>query len=108
VRDLDLLIQPALRLLRAAVPGDRQLAAVDLDRAAVDLDSGQVDGHDRGRRLPRVIDVDARAEAPRRGQPAALEDVAEQLVDLAPHAFEVGEQITFPSHVLEATDGDAA
>ena len=46
-----------------------------------------------------VVDVDrGRERAAARRPPAAAEDVAEQLVHLAPHALEVGEQVAVRRH----------
>ena len=55
---------------------------------------GEVGAHDRARRVAGVVDVDGgrEAAAPARRE-AAIEDVAEQLVHLAPHPLEVGEQV---------------
>jgi hypothetical protein len=47
--------------------------------------------HDRARRVADVEDVDGRREGP--APAAGVEDVAEQLVDLTPHAVEVREEV---------------
>jgi hypothetical protein len=81
--------------------GEDQLAAADLEVDVAGVDAGQVGAHDRARRVPDVVDVDRRREAAAApGRQPAVEDVAEQLVHLAPHALEVGEQIAF-RHKLE-------
>src|SRR5256885_1790627 len=51
VLDLDLLIEPALRVLRAALALDDQLAAADLERHAVEIHAGDVRLDDRPRGL---------------------------------------------------------
>jgi hypothetical protein len=71
---------------------------VDLERDGLRLHTGEVGHHDRARRLAGVVDVDARAEAARRCKAAALEHIAEQLVDLAAHALEVGKQVALSGH----------
>ena len=91
--DLDLLVEPALGLLRAALAGDQELAPADLEADLVDLHPGDVGLDDRPRRVARVVDVHARAEPAARAERRAADDVAEQLVHLAPHALEVGEEV---------------
>ena len=98
VLDLDLLVEPAGRLGRAALAGDQQLAAADLERHVGDVDPGEVGLDHRARRVVGVEDVDRGREAAAAQAGLALEDVAEQLVDLAPHALEVGEQVTGRAH----------
>ena len=97
VLDLDLLEQPALGLLGAPLARDQQLAPADLQRHVLDQHAGEVGLHHRPRRVVRVVDVHARRE-PAPAEPGALEHVAEQLVDLAPHALEVGEQVPLGVH----------
>src|SRR3954451_10199872 len=98
VRDLDLLVEPAARLLRTPLAGDDELAALDLERHLVDVHAGKLGLDDRARRLAAVVHVYLGREGATGTEAAALEDVAEQLVDLTPHAFEVGEQISFRWH----------
>ena len=64
---------------------------------------GELGVHDRARRIALVEDVDRgrEAAAPARREPGAVEDVAEQLVHLAAHALEVGEQVPLGRHGLE-------
>ena len=69
VLDLDLLVEPALGLLGAALAGDQQLAPADLERHVVDVHAGEVGLDDRARRVVRVEDVDATARSPRPRNP---------------------------------------
>src|SRR4051794_19733868 len=98
MRDLDLLVEAALALLRLALAGDHDLAAADLDAHVVQVDAGEVRLHDRARRLAAVVDVDVRREGAPRREPGALEHVAEELVDVAAHSLEVGEEIALRGH----------
>ena len=84
----------------APLARDHELAAADLERHVGRVDRGEIDLDDRARRVVRVVDVDARREAAA-AQPAALEGLAEQLVHLAPHALEVGEQVALRGHRFE-------
>ena len=99
VLDLELLVDALLAALGLAVAGQHQLAPADLELDLRRVDAGQVGPHHRPRRVGRVVDVDGgrEAAAPRGGEPA-VEDVAEQLVHLAPHALEVREQIPLVGH----------
>src|SRR5918998_4177679 len=92
--DLELLVDATLGVGLATVAGERQLAALDLQAEVAGVDPGELGVDDRARRIVRVEDVDRRGEAgaPRR-QADAAEDISEQLVHLAPHALEVGEQV---------------
>jgi hypothetical protein len=56
-----------------------------------------LDDH-RRRRVAHVGDVDVRDEAGLADQRGAAEDVPEQLVDLAAHPLEVGEQVLLRGH----------
>ena len=93
--DLELLVDAALGVGRAAVAGETSsrpsISSVDL----VGVDAGQLGLHDRARRVALVEDVDGgrEAAAPAGARPRAVEDVAEQLVHLAPHPLEVREQV---------------
>ena len=49
--DLELLVDAALGLGRAAVAGDDQLAALDLEADLVGVDPGQLGVDDRARRV---------------------------------------------------------
>jgi uncharacterized protein (DUF427 family) len=93
VLDLELLVDAALGLRRAAVAGDDELAAADLEPTS----SGSMPARSAGRPRAagrRVVDVDrGREAAARRGARPRVEDVAEQLVHLAAHALEVGEEV---------------
>ena len=82
------------------MPGEDELAALDLQRQLVGIDAGQLGLHYGARRIALVPDVDGgrEAAAPPRRQPGAVEDVAEDLVHLAAHALEVGEQIALSRH----------
>ena len=74
--------------------GEDQLAAADLELDSAGVDAGEVGAHDRPRRVADVVDVDGGREAAAAARrEAAVEDVAEQLVHLAPHALEVGEEV---------------
>ena len=101
VLDLDLLVEPAGGLVRPPLAGDHELAPADLEPDLVDVHPGELRLHDGARRVVDVEDVHARLEAPPRRQAGALEDVAEQLVDLAPHALEVREQVALWAHGRE-------
>src|SRR5829696_1667991 len=81
-----------------ALAGDEQLAAADLEGDVGDVHPRQVSLHDRARRVVGVEDVHGRGEAASPQAGLALEDVAEELVDLAPHALEVREQIALLAH----------
>ena len=100
--DLELLVDAALGVGRPAVAGEHELAAVDLQRELVGVDAGQLGLDDRARRIALVEDVDRRGEAAAlaRSQAGAVEDVAEELVHLAAHALEVGEQVPLGRHGL--------
>ena len=94
--NLHLLVDAALGLLHRPFADDRQLAPADLDPDRVELDPGEVDLDHRPLRIAAVVDVDvgreAGAAAAHVGGPApgvATED----LIDLAPHAGKVGEDI---------------
>ena len=65
--DLDLLVDLAGGLRRAAPPGEEQPASLDLERDLVDVDAGELGGHDRPGRVRRVGDVDGRPLAGRPG-----------------------------------------
>ena len=95
VLDLDLLVDAALGVARPALAADDERAPPHLQADVVDVDPGEIGLDDRLRGLAAVVDVDARAEPGplARGEPGARPDVAEQLVDLAAHALEVGEQV---------------
>jgi hypothetical protein len=84
------------------VAGEHELAAVDLQRELVGIDPGQLGLHDRARRIALVEDVDRGREAAAlaRSQAGAVEDVSEELVHLAAHALEVGEQVPLGRHGL--------
>jgi len=96
VLDLELLVHAALAVLGAAVPRDRQLTTLDLQGQLVRIDARQLGAHDDPGWIVGVVHVDRRREpgAPAR-QARAFEHVAEELVHLAPHALEVGEQVAF-------------
>jgi hypothetical protein len=96
VLDLELLVEALLVLGGSPVAGEDQLAAADLEVDVVGVDAREVGAHDRPRGVADVVDVDGGGEAAAapRGEPA-VEDAAEQLVHLPPHALEVGEEITF-------------
>src|SRR5689334_4681692 len=96
--DLDLLVETALRLLSGALAADQELAAADLEADLVDVDARQIDVDHRLRRVAAVVDVHARGEPTPRHESAALEHVAEQLVDLAAHALEVREGVIAERH----------
>ena len=101
VLDLDLLVEAALGLLGPALAGDHQLAAADLERRRPRSSTPARSAlTHRARRVVRVVDVDARRE-PAPAEAGALEDVAEQLVDLAPHALEVREQVALAGHAAK-------
>jgi len=93
VLDLDLLVEAPGRLRGPALAGDQQLAPADLEPDVLDVDAGQVGLDDRARRVVHVEDVHRRREAAAAETGRALEDVAEELVDLPAHALEVREQI---------------
>ena len=80
--------------------GDDELAALDLQLDLVGVDAGELGVDDRARRVALVEDVDGRREAAAaaRREARAVEDVAEQLVHLAPHPLEVGEEVALRSH----------
>ena len=61
------------------------------------MHAGEVGPDHRPRRIVLVVHVHAGREAAA-ANAGALEHVAEQLVDLAPHALEVGEQVTLGGH----------
>jgi hypothetical protein len=84
------------------VAGEDELAAVDLERQLVGIDAGELGLDDRARGIAFVEDIDRGREAAAlaRSEPGAVEDVAEQLVHLATHALEVGEQIALGRHGL--------
>ena len=72
----------------------------DLELEVVRVDPRQLGGDDGAWGVGRVGDVDARGEAGAAGAAERpLEDVAEQLVHLAAHALEVGEEVS-----LEASE----
>ena len=96
--DLDLLVEPTGRLRGPALAGDQQLAPADLQGDVRDADSGELGLDHRARRVIDVEDVDRGREAATAQARLALEHVTEQLVDLAPHALEVGEQVTGRGH----------
>ena len=99
--DLELLVDAALGVVRLALAGDHEHAPADLEIDVVERDAGEVDPDHRLGRVTAVVDVDAGAEgAPVRRKPRAGPDVAEQLVDLAPHALEVGEGISRWRHLI--------
>jgi hypothetical protein len=83
------------------VAGDDELAALDLERQLVGIDAGQLGLHHRAGRVALVEDVDLRREAAAlgRGEPGAVEDVAEELVHLPAHALEVREEVALACHV---------
>jgi hypothetical protein len=91
--DLELLVEAAFGDRSAAMPGDHELATLDLEPDLVTVDAGNFSLDDRARRITLVIDIDGGHETA-----AALDrrtkDVAEKLVHLAPHALEVCEEIT--------------
>ena len=91
--DLELLVHPALGIGRAAMAGDQQLAALDLQAQLGGVDPRELGVHDRARRVALVEDVHGGEKPPRRRAAGAVEDVAEQLVHLAAHALEVGEEV---------------
>ena len=92
--DLDLLVEAAGRLGWAALAGDQELAAPDLERRRPAMSTaGEVGLDHRARRVVHVVDVHRRREAAAAQAGRALEDVAEELVDLPPHALEVREQV---------------
>ena len=101
--DLDLLVEPTGRLGRTTLTRDQQLSATDLERHVLDVDPGEIRLDDRPRRIVRVVDVNRGREAAPAQTRLALEDVAEQRVDLAPHALEVGEQVPRGRHSAEDT-----
>ncbi len=105
VLDLDLLVDAALGLVqRAPAAGDDQLASADLQVDLADVDPGQLGGDDRPRRIADVGDVDARREAgAAMGRERAVEDAAEQLVHLAAHALEVGEDVALGHGPVDAS-----
>src|SRR4051794_24769481 len=88
--DLQLLVDAALGVGRAAVAGDDQPAALDPQPDLVGVDARQLGVDDRARRIAFVEDVDRRREAAAvaRPQDAAAEDVPEELVHLAAHPLE--------------------
>ena len=95
VLDLELLVDALLvGRRREPLAGEDQLAAADLELELGRVDARQVGAHDRARRVADVVDVDRgrEAAAAARREPA-VEDVAEQLVHLAAHALEVGEEV---------------
>ena len=98
MRDLDLLVEAALGLVRPALALDDQLAPADLESDVVRADAGELRLDDRARGLAAVVHVDVRGELPPSPARATFEDVAEQLVDLAPHALEVRKEITLSGH----------
>ena len=101
VLDLDLLVEAPARLVGAALAGDQQLAAADLERHVLDVDARELGLHDRPGGVVDVVDVDRRREPAPAQAGRALEDVAEQLVDVTAHPLEVGEQITRGAHGFE-------
>src|SRR5690242_6371350 len=96
--DLYLLVEAALGVLRGALAADQQLAPADLEAHIVDVHTRQVHVDHGLRRIAAVVHVHPRGEAPARHEAAALEHVAEQLVDLAPHPLEVGEGVVAKGH----------
>ena len=89
----DIQFQLAL-LRRPPAPGQDEVAALDLEVQRIDLHSRHLGGDDGARWIGGVGDVDRRREAPAAPrQAAALEDVTEQLVHLAPHPVEVGKDV---------------
>ena len=90
--------------------GDDQLAALDLQPDLVGVDPGELGVDDRAGRLAFVEDVDRGREAAAvaRAQDAGAEDVAEQLVHLAAHPLEVGEEVALGGHADECTARVAA
>src|SRR5215211_3067439 len=100
VLDLDLLVEaPAgLGLGRAPLAGDHELASADLERDVRGVHGREVDLHDGARRVVRVVDVDPGHEAAPAQAAPPLEDVAEDLVHLTPHALEVREQVALGGH----------
>src|SRR3954447_10146241 len=100
--DLELLIDAALGVGRPAVAGEHELAPVDLQRELVGIDPGQLGLDDRARWIALVEDIDRRREAAAlaRSQPSAVEHVPEELVHLAAHALEVGEEVSLGRHRL--------
>ena len=98
--DLELLVDAALGVGRPAVPGEDQLAPVDLQGELVGVDAGQLGLDDGARRIALVEDVDRRREAAAlaRSQAGAVEDVAEELVHLTSHSLEVREQVALRGH----------
>jgi hypothetical protein len=93
VLDLDLLVEAAGGLRGTALARDEELAAADLEGHLLNVDAGQLGLHHRPRRIVGVVDVDRGREAAATESGLALEHVAEQLVDLAPHPLEVREEI---------------
>ena len=63
VLDLELLVDAALDVGLAAVAGERQLAALDLEPEVAGVDAGELGVDDRARRLVGVEDVDRGREA---------------------------------------------
>ena len=105
VLDLELLVHPLLLGLGSPpLPGDDQLAAADLQLDLGRADAGELGAHDRARRLGDVVDVDRGRERGPGMQPPPTpraEDVAEELVHLAAHALEVGEEVAIRRHGRE-------
>ena len=63
--DLELLVEAALGVVGAAMAGDDELAALDLERQLVRVDAGQLGLHDGARRVALVEDVDGGEKPPR-------------------------------------------
>jgi hypothetical protein len=63
VLDFELLVEAATLLRRPALAGDHELAAADLERDVGGIYRGEVDLHNRSRRLVGVVDVHPRGEA---------------------------------------------
>ncbi len=108
--DLELLVEAALGVVGAAMAGDDELAALDLERQLVGIDAGQLGLHDGARGVALVEDVHGRREAAALGgrEAGAVEDVAEELVHLAAHALEVREQVALGRHEPHCSPGDAS
>ena len=99
--DLDLLVDPALRLLHRALAADHELSPDDLEADGVEAYPCQLGLDHRPRRLAAVVDVHAGREPGLRSarQPTPLApNVAEQLVHLPAHALEVDQQTAISWH----------
>ena len=60
--DLELLVDAALGVGLAAMAGERELAALDLEAEVAGVDAGELGMDDRARRVVGVEDVDRRRE----------------------------------------------